>query len=103
MAEYLKLHHCRRRYVLTVEEAALHNRRDFLREAGAMTLMLTIAGENAQGKKAVSPARLRVTGEWQVTVAPGKIDIGRRTVKIAREATLAIAPATLLQIRDEKY
>jgi lysophospholipase L1-like esterase len=48
-------------------------------------------------------ARIEVTGPWQIHVSAGVANVAGRRVKIAREATLEVAPAELVTVKDEEY
>ena len=55
---------------------------------------------------APSPAtvvNLRIEGDWRIRVTAGTLKVGRATVRVPTDAVLAVAPATRLQVRDERY
>lgn len=67
-----------------------------------MMMLSALSGEIA-GAEPANNARIEVTGDWQVRVSAGTVQVGRKRVRIAQDTTVTVAPPTLLHIKDEKY
>lgn len=70
---------------------------------GSVWMALSLLCVAAALASAGETPRVEVTGDWQVRVTPGTLKIGRKRVQIAQPTTLDVSPATLVQVRDEKY
>ena len=47
--------------------------------------------------------QVEIAKDWSVQVTPGVIAVGGRQVRIAQAVTLSVAPATIIQVKDEKH
>jgi hypothetical protein len=64
---------------------------------------LGLEASAVEGVETDNAPRIKVIGDWQIRVLPGAVQVGRRRARVAQEATLNVASATMQRVRDEKY
>lgn len=84
----------------------MQDRRAFLKEAGMMTLFITTGAASLSAQESApdeAKPRVSLSGDWRLRVEPGTVTIMKKQVRVTQPATLDVAPATLLHIKDEVY
>ncbi|MEN6641255.1 MAG: GDSL-type esterase/lipase family protein [Armatimonadia bacterium] len=46
---------------------------------------------------------IEVSGDWQVRVGPGQVNLGGRAINVAQPVVVTIAPPQAVSVRDEEY